>query len=728
MTKPESLQSSNRLWPRSTSLLLLLVGFMLSAISFAAVVNMGELAWHPARDAELRATYEAYQDTGALLIKPTGSGSYGVQAPAPGPLTSATWDDDPGSYLIASLMSHVTNSNSPYPGLALAQAFLVAIPLLWLPMAVARTLKSARAGYALILLPAVVWLVNYGTILLGTEYGLADSVSTLRVYALYGIAASLAFLSISLILLLSTYRLRTSVLITATLLIGVIAGFGNLSRSLSGMGVAATVGILWWLHVRGRWRWAAAGLASIIAIVLAVTIQNGVMTMVNSARVQTTGQSIEEIPDAHTAWHSLYLGLSYPQPITGAPSRFGVTWSDEFGWAKAREVVPEVLVASVEYDEVMKSLYIERVSSDPVGALKLYVLKGIYLLEHFGAMIALIVAGFAIGFVRIARLRKPLGIVVAISTPTLILGLVPPVLVMPMLYYYSELSAALGLLTAVSLGVLVWLLTSLPSRVRGQERRRLHDRPSVGLTPIAPAMGISAVVPYLNDAESLIATVTNLASHLTSQDEIVVVDTTSADSTPDQLNLLSQDWVHACRLVVLTSQPGRDDALRTGVLASSGHKLLIVGDALPIEFTDIDEVGDLTNEVLLLTLSAYRDSKTPTGRQFPPQTRGSKFMLEALLESHGAGDHHTLMVDGDWGRAFAGLSREAGNLWITELVLVAEQQGFSVRQAQPEASAGKKTTPLFRLSGSWRFLTGMARLALHKDEFRDEIWVPRTEK
>ena len=275
MTKPESLQSSNRLWPRSTSLLLLLVGAMLSAISFAAVVNMGELAWHPARDAELRATYEAYQDTGTLLIKPTGSGSYGVQAPAPGPLTSATWDDDPGSYLIASLMSHVTNSNSPYPGLALAQAFLVAIPLLWLPMAVARTLKSAPAGYALIVLPAVVWLVNYGTILLGTEYGLADSVSTLRVYALYGIAASLAFLSISLILLLSTYRLRTSVLITATLLIGVIAGFGNLSRSLSGMGVAATVGILWWLHVRGRWRWAAAGLASIIAIVLAVTIQNG---------------------------------------------------------------------------------------------------------------------------------------------------------------------------------------------------------------------------------------------------------------------------------------------------------------------------------------------------------------------------------------------------------------------------------------------------------------------
>lgn len=687
---------------------------------------MGELAWHPARDAELRATYEAYQDTGTLLIKPTGSGSYGVQAPATGPLTSATWDDDPGSYLIASLMSQVTNSDSPYPGLALAQAFLVAIPLLWLPLAVARTLRSARAGYALILLPAVVWLLNYGTVLVGTEYGLADSVSTLRVYALYGIAASLAFFSISLILLLSTYRLRTSVLITATLIIGVIAGFGNLSRSLSGMGVAATVGILWWLHVRGRWRWAAAALASFAAIVLAMTIQSGVMSMVNTDRVETTGQSIEEIPDAHTAWHSLYLGLSYPQPITGGESRFGVIWSDEFGWAQAREVDPEVLVASVEYDEVLQGLYLEKISSDPVGALKLYVLKAIYLLEHFGAMVAFIVAGFAIGFVRIGRLRQPLGIVAAISAPTLALGLVPPIMVMPMLYYYSELSAVLGLLAAVSLGVLVWSLTTLPSRVRAKERRRLQDRKSTVMSLAIADVETSAIVPLVDDTNSVVATVRSLGDQLASQDQIIVVDTSSADSTPEQLQQLSQDWPRSCRIVLVKSRPGLGNALRTGVLLSSGRRMLLVGNALPIELPDAYEDFDLKSTVFILNAGANTDPPTPASRQVSPQSRVSTFMFEALVKSRGAGRHRTLLVDGDWCRSFAGLSREAGQLWIHELVLAAEQQGLTVED-QNEASATKKARlPLFR-SSSARHLGGIMRLALHKDEYHEESCAPRAD-
>ena len=185
-------------WPRETSLMLLLVGFALFAASFWTVLSMPDLVWHPARDAELRVTYQTYRDTGALLIKPTGAGSNYTQAPAPGPLSPAAWDDDPGSYVIASLLSHVTDSASPYPGLRFAQAVLVSLPFLWLPIAVARVFRRARAGYALVLLPPLMWVMN-GTILTGTENGLSDNVSTLtRVCALYGLAASMVFLSLSL--------------------------------------------------------------------------------------------------------------------------------------------------------------------------------------------------------------------------------------------------------------------------------------------------------------------------------------------------------------------------------------------------------------------------------------------------------------------------------------------------------------------------------------------------
>src|SRR5665647_1461273 len=112
--------ASGRLWSRSTSALLLLVGFFLSVSSFAVVMNMPELPWHPAREAELVATYETYRETGVLLVKHTGTGSSYTQAPSPGELTSAAWDDDQGSYLVASLMSHVTGSDSPHPGLRLS--------------------------------------------------------------------------------------------------------------------------------------------------------------------------------------------------------------------------------------------------------------------------------------------------------------------------------------------------------------------------------------------------------------------------------------------------------------------------------------------------------------------------------------------------------------------------------------------------------------------------------
>ncbi|MGO2745889.1 hypothetical protein [Microbacterium sp.] len=657
----------NRPWSRATTALLLLVGIAMGVVGFATVMSMGDMAWHGARDAELRATYDAYQDTGTLLIKETGSGSYGVQAPADGPLTFATWDDDPGSYIIASLMYNITGSDSPYPGLKLAQALFVAIPLVWLPLAVARIVGRARAGYSLVFLPFVVWLFNHGATLAGTEYGLSDQVSTLAVYSLYGTAASLAFLSLSLIVLLSAYRLKLVALIGATVGIAVLAAFGNMSRSLSGMGIAAAVGVLWWLFARRRWRWVSALAGAVVTILLASVLQTGLMTAINVERANTTGQAMTEVPDAHTAWHSLYLGLSYPTPINGQPSHFAVTWADEYGWAKAREVNPDVLVASEEYDEILKGLYLDQVLGDPVGAVKLYLKKALFVTKHFGGLILFIIIGFAVGMSVRARQRPRLGRVLAIATPLFLLGLVPAILVMPMLYYYSELAAALGLLAAVSLGVLVWAVTSWPARVRGRElRRRLRETSAA-----ERVAGLSVVLDGFQTDRS---NVDALTAVLAAEDELII-------------SMSDGDAVES-----------RGRQLREAVLRTRGDRVLIVGDA------PLSDAGE--------SVAAARSGMDAS----PGMVSEGRASRDSLIRSLTLGDRvvgrpRTFALDGNTARFVAGASKESSDLWFDEMLFAASvNQNAGVTLLDADASHAKHSRP-------FRELAGFVRIALRREEY-----------
>lgn len=722
--------TSNRYWPLSTSLFLLLVGLVLAVTSFTVVMNMPELPWHSARDAELRATYDAYQATGTLLIKETGSGSYYTQAPSDGAWSSAVWDDDPGSYLIASLMSHVTGSDSPYPGLGVIQALLIALPLVWLPLAVARIFRRARAGYAMLLLPALMWLVNNGTVLTGTAYGLSDEVATLRVYALYGMAASMAFLSLTLLLLLSTYRLGLWALLSASLLIGVLAGFGNLFRSLSGMGIAAAVAVLWWLNVKGRLRWAKSLAAGILAMALAFGVQTGVMNVINSGRVATTEQSLDQLPDAHGVWHPLYLGLSWPQPITGQPSRFGITWSDEFGWEKARDVNPDVIIASEEYDLILKEYYLDAVASDPIGAVKLYVQKTLFVVKHFGAMIVFIIVGFVLALTRRAPQRRPLVASIAIALPTLALGFVPPVLVMPYLYYYSELSAALGMLSAVALGALVWSITSMPSHVRASERSRLSARTDARVPPAADSASLSVVIPTRNGEAVIGDTLATLGPVLSARDEIIVVENGSNDDTTGTLDRIASEWSAQTPLAIHHSSPGLGEALRTGLLHTKGRRVLLSADDLPFGLSDLEAFRALPdNVVVAIGSKAHPDSHVDRGWRRSMQSSIFRFLRQALLQSKIGDSQGTIWVDGSWARSFALQSRESGLMWTTELVLAAEQQHIDVSEVPVNLTRDhEQVSSRFRFSDAWQSVVGFTRLAVYKDDYCNEDWIRSTRR
>lgn len=435
---------------------------VLAAVAFSTVLSLPDLPYHAARDLELRATYDAYRETGVPLVKENGTGSWYGTVPGTG-LTRAAGDDDPGSYLVASWMSHVTGSESPYPGLIAFMAVLSALPWLLLPLTVARIFGRARAGFAMLGLPLLVWFVN-GSLLVGSEYGQSDLISPVRVYALYGLPSAVIFLSLVLVAWALTRRMTWGSALAMTVLILGLAAASNLLRSMSGFGIAALVGIIWWAALRGRRRRVALGvgaLAAMAGVALASWLPSVVVGQIDSERAQVISPETAQLPDAHGTWHPLYLGLSYPQPITGEPSDFEVLWSDEFGWQKAREVDPEVVVASTEYDEIIKTFFLDAVRERPWDTIGLYADKLAYTLRHFAAMLTVIIFAGLLVWRRRTHGGGAAARTAVIALPTIALGLVPPVLVMPMLYYYSELVAGLGLLTALALGGAVCALSDM---------------------------------------------------------------------------------------------------------------------------------------------------------------------------------------------------------------------------------------------------------------------------
>ena len=131
--------------------------------------------------------------------------------------------------------------------------------------------------------------------------------------------------------------------------------------------------------------------------------------------------------------------------------------------------------------------------------------------------------------------------------PILLLGLPPTVLVMPMLYYFSELAAGLGFLFALALGGLVWAISTMPSVVRVDERALTRARSG----PIEPAgsAGLSVVVPTRNGEAVLAESLTAWAGRLGGDDELVVVDAGSTDGSLELLAAYAADAAFPVRVL-----------------------------------------------------------------------------------------------------------------------------------------------------------------------------------
>lgn len=644
----EIVPTANRIWPKSTTLFLIFVGVALALFSFVVVINMPLLAWPATNEADLQRTIDSFRETGSLLLPET-------------PTSVAGW----GSIVVASVLSALVGTSSPHAVLGIVQATVVAIPLVWLPLCVARIFRRARAGYALVLLPPLIWLLNSGTILVGTQYGLSDDTSPLRVSALYGLPASLAFLSLSLLLLFSVYRLNLSRRILASAGLAVLAGVVTIFDWYAGIGVALAISVLWWIRApRGKRILRAFGAAAIAVVIACLT---------NFVLIGST------------------IGFS-------EATRFPTFAFD---------------------------------SGDSLTAVDVYFRRLLIVIKHFGAMISFILIGFVLALTRRAPQRRALAASFWIALPSLILGFMASVRHSPTLYAYSQLSATLGLLSAIALGAVVWSITSMPSHVRSVERSRLngrHRNEMATASPLAPPTGLSVVVPTRNGADVLEETLTALGERLMPKDEVIVVENGSTDGTTELLTRISNDWSYASTILITHSDPGLGEALRKGVESSIGSRLLLTADDLPFGFTDLDEFNKLSAQVpVAIGSKAHPRSSVARSRLRTIQSRIFRFLRAALLQSRVGDSQGTLWVDGTWGRAFAHLSRESGLMWTTELVLAAEQQQITVQEV-PVALSNRHETGAsrFRVSDAWQSFVGFTRLAVYKDDYCNEEWVPST--
>lgn len=210
-----------------------------------------------------------------------------------------------------------------------------------------------------------------------------------------------------------------------------------------------------------------------------------------------------------------------------------------------------------------------------------------------------------------------------------------------------------------------------------EEAPRQHGTP-------ASATPLSVVIPAHNSGALIEQTVSRLAKRLEGrQAEIIVVENGSTDDTWLRCVDVASAW-HArdATYLPLQSAKGMGNALRTGIVASSGATILLTADDLPFGFDDLDAFDRLAAKLdtdvpaLIIGSKAHPNSSVNRGLRRSLLTRGFAVLRRAILGMRTGDPQGTLIIDGALARYLAGLSPETGFLFTTELVYLAERLGI----------------------------------------------------
>ncbi len=199
-----------------------------------------------------------------------------------------------------------------------------------------------------------------------------------------------------------------------------------------------------------------------------------------------------------------------------------------------------------------------------------------------------------------------------------------------------------------------------------------------------PDIALSVVIPAHNCEALIQETVARLTDRIGKDGaEILVVENGSSDDTLRRCQQMADEWDHQnVSLVVLQSEKGMGNALRTGILDSRGASVLLTADDLPFGFDDLDAADRIaaTNSgrlpPVLIGSKAHPDSQVRRHATRGALTSGFGLMRRLLLGSRVGDSQGTFLVEGRLLRGLAASLREPGFLFTTELVHAVERAGI----------------------------------------------------
>ena len=233
------------------------------------------------------------------------------------------------------------------------------------------------------------------------------------------------------------------------------------------------------------------------------------------------------------------------------------------------------------------------------------------------------------------------------------------------------------------------------------------------------ATDLSVVVPVYNGEKVLAATMRGLSDYFqTGSNEVIIVENGSTDRS---LQLAKENALNTEHVLfhVLQSDKGMGNALRRGILASSGARILLTADDLPFGFDDLDEDSKLTSKpTVVIGSKAHRLSSIHRGLTRSISTNGFKLLRKVILNSKVGDSQGTLIVDGDWLRSMAGYFDDPGFLFSTQVVYAAERQGLEIVEVPVRlAPQGDPKQTTVRPSDVFKMAKGLLAMRSRRREF-----------
>jgi glycosyltransferase involved in cell wall biosynthesis len=232
----------------------------------------------------------------------------------------------------------------------------------------------------------------------------------------------------------------------------------------------------------------------------------------------------------------------------------------------------------------------------------------------------------------------------------------------------------------------------------------MHDR-SLGAD-------LSVVIPIHNSTLVLGRTIERWMSRQTSgSTELILVENGSHDLTWALAHDLAHDTAHV-RFTVLQSAKGMGNALRAGILASTGRRVLLSADDLPFDFVDLEQAESLDPvPTIVIGSKAHPDSDVTRERTRHVYSYGYRVFRRLLLRSQVGDSQGTINADGEWIRSVVDRLDEPGFLFTTQLVHAAELQGVDLREVAVTLSSDHAPKPsTVRLADAWDMGFGLLRL------------------